>query len=379
VRIKRGRALPGKIWILVVVLLVLGAAVTGCVSRAQPKGWSGARVEDDGLFVGSIEGKLVGLDKADGSRLWPDSTLGTEESGVAIYGIPGVAGDLVYVGGYNGKVYAVNSDTGALRWVYPREGNLEPIVGGVVASQGKVYFGDSDGKVYALDAATGDRVWQSFETGDRIWSTPVLSEGTIYIVSFDKKLYALNADDGSKKWEFAAGGALVSPPLIQDDTIYVGAFDRHVYAVDSTNGSLRWRSEAEGGKWFWAKPVVHNNTVYAPCLDGKVYIIDAEDGGEVTSAVELGDPVSSSPVVVNDKVVIASQEGKVYSLDTSNNQVSLLVNLSGDGQKIQAPLGASDGVVYVHIQNSKEDSLHAVNVETRVTLWSQSLISEVEE
>ena len=63
---------------------------------------------------------------------------------------------MVYIGGYNGRVYAVSSSTGALRWVYPREGNLEPIVGGVAVSQGKVYFGCSGGKVYALDATTGD-------------------------------------------------------------------------------------------------------------------------------------------------------------------------------------------------------------------------------
>ncbi len=373
--IKHNRRFWGKVLLLLVILVIGGVTVSGCYGRSQPRGWSGAIIADDSLFVGSLDGRLVGLNKSDGSRLWPvDSMLGT--SGTAIYGAPAVEGDLVYVGGYNGKVYAVSSSTGALRWVYPREGSLEPIFGGVVASQGRVYFGSADGKVYALDATTGDRAWQPFETGDKIWSTPAIDGETIYIGSFDNKLYALDAIGGSKKWEFETGGAIVSTPLVYENTVYIGSFDRYLYAVDATDGSLRWRSEVEADKWFWAKPVVYNNVIYAPCLDAKVYILDAKSGREVAGAVELESPISSSPVVVDGKVIIASQEGKVYSLDTSNHQLRLLSDVGDDGEEIYAPLCASDGVVYIHAQSSKQDTLYALNVQTGVTLWRLSLSSE---
>jgi len=334
-------------------------------------------VAGDSLFVGSLEGRLVGVSTSDGSPLWPDEDagmLGASELKVAIYGTPAVEGDLVYVAGYNGKVYAFASSTGALRWVYPREGNLDPIAAGMVASQGKVYLGCSDGYVYALDATTGDKLW-SFETRDKIWATPAVDGDTLYIGSFDKKLYALNTGDGSKKWEFEkAGGAIVSTPLVCEDTVYFGSFDRHVYAIDATNGSLRWRSEVTTGKWFWAKPVVYNNVIYAPNLDGKVYILDANSGREAASAVDLGGPISSAPVLVGDKVVLATEEGNVYSLDTASRQPSLLINVGDNGQKVLAPLGAGDGVVYIKTQTSSQDTLYAVDVETRETLWSQPLV-----
>ena len=376
--IKHNRRLWGKVLLLLVILVIGGVTVSGCYGRSQPRGWSGAIIADDTLFVGSLDGRLVGLNKSDGSRLWPvDSTLGISESKAVIYGTPAVEGDLVYVGGYNGRVYAVSSSTGALRWVYPREGNLEPIVGGVAASQGKVYFGCSDGKVYALDATTGDRVWLPFQTGDKIWSTPVIDGQTIYISSFDNKLYALDAIDGSKKWEFdEAKGAIASTPLVYENTVYIGSFDRYLYAVDATDGSLRWRSEVEAGSWYWAKPIAYNNVIYAPCLDGKVYILDAKSGREVAGAVELESPISSSPVVVDGKVIIASQEGKVYSLDASNHQLRLLFDVGDDGEEIYAPLCASDGVVYIHTQTSKQDTLYALNAQTGVTLWRLSLSSE---
>jgi len=376
VRTKRGRTFWGKVLLLLAILLVGGISLTGCYGRGQPKGWSGATVSGDSIFVGSIDGRLVGLNKADGSYLWLDEdagTPGTTKSGVAIYGTPAVDGDLIYVGSYNGKVYAFVSDSGALDEDYPPEGNLAPIVGGLVVSQGTVYFGCSDGKVYALDAAELRKDWE-FQAGDKIWSTPTVEAGTIYVSSFDKKLYALSAADGSKQWEFEVGSTIMTTPLVYEDTVYIGSFDRHVYAVDASTGRQTWRSEVEGGKWFWTKPVAHNNVIYAPNLDGKVYMFDAQTGSETTGAVDLGSPISSAPVVVGNKVIIATEEGNVYSLDTGSKQLSPLVNVGDNGQKVLAPLSASDGIVYVKAQTSSEDRLYAVNVETQATLWSQSLL-----
>ena len=356
--IRCNRILLSKALLIMVILLVSGLSVFGCVGRgAIPKGWSGGVVADGTLFLGSMEGKLVAVNISDGSRLWPDVLLETEPTGggfgcapastaVAIYGSPAVAEELVYVGGYNGKIYAISSSSGALRWVYPRDGNLQPVVGGTVVSQGRVYFGCSDGKVYALDAETGDKEWE-FPTGDKIWSTPVIDGDTLFIASFDKKVYALSVTDGSKKWEFETEGAIASTPLVYNNTIYIGSCDRNLYAVNATDGSLVWKSEVKADNWFWAKLVICNNTIYAGNLDGKVYILNAETGEEVVDTIDLGSQISSSLVLVDDSVIIASEDGRIWAIDTSNNQKSEFKNLE---EKINAPICASDGVVYVHTQ-----------------------------
>jgi outer membrane protein assembly factor BamB len=369
--VKHNKILLSKILLLLVILLVGGLTASGCIRSLQPVGWSGGVVADGTLFLGSIEGKLVALNAGDGNRLWEVSL---ETPKVAIYGTPTVDGELVYIGGYNGKIYAFTRDKGALRWVYPRADNLQPIVGGPVVALGKIYFGSSDssdGKLYALDAATGDWEWE-FKTGGKIWSTPVIDDGTVYIGSFDKKLYALDATTGKKKWETAeVGGAIAATPVVYNNTVYFGSFDRYLYAVDATDGSLKWKSEVEAGKWFWAKPIIYNNTVYAPSLDGKVYILDAESGHELIDAIDLGSPVSSSPVLVDGLIIIASGEGRVYSLDTANNQVKPLADVR---EKVDAPLWASNGVIYVHTQ--EHETLYALDAQTGVELWQVSLTSE---
>ncbi len=384
--LKHNKLLLGKALLLLVILLVSGLAVSGCARGAQPKGWSGGMIANGTLFLGSMEGKLVALNTSDGSRLWEVTLETTKPAGgfgcalastsVAIYGTPAVDGELVYVGGYNGIIYAISSDKGAKRWVYPRAGNLEPIVGGLVVALGKVYFGSSDGKLYALDATTGDWEWE-FETGDKIWSTPAIDGDTLYIGSFDKKLYAIDAITGNKKWEFKAEGAIASTPLLYNNTVYVGSFDRYLYALNATNGEQIWQFPVEdevGNKpenWFWAKPVVYNNTIYAGNFDGKVYILNAENGNEVVEAIYLESPISSSPVLIDDAVIIATEAGKVYCLDTSTNQTKWTRELE---EEIRAPLFVSEGVVYVHTQ--EPETLYALNAQTGVTLWSLPLSSK---
>ena len=102
-----------------------------------------------------------------------------------------------------------------------------------------------------------------------------------------------------------------------------------------------------------------------------MYILDVESGHELIDAIDLGSPVSSSPVLVDGSIIIASGEGRVFSLDTAKNQVKLLANVE---EKIDAPLCASNGVVYVHTQEN--EALYALNAQTGAELWRVSLASE---
>jgi outer membrane protein assembly factor BamB len=370
---------------LAIILLLVTLTFFGCTGiRNSPEGGSGGVIADGTLFLcptikqaggfgcsaPQLEGKLVAVDTANGNRLWEVSLEASGATGggfgcapsataVAVYGNPAVAGDMVYIAGYNGRIYEVDASTRLSQDKYVNETSPQPIIGGVVVVGDMVYLSSADGNVYALNAASLEEEWR-FETGGKVWSTPVIEDGTLYISSFDKKLYALDAGDGTEKWDFATEGAIISTPFVYDNTVYFGSFDRYLYAVDS-GGSLNWKFLADN--WFWSRPVVYGDTVYAPCMDGKTYLFDAESGDKINE-FDLESPISSSPVLAGGSVIVASEEGAVYAIDTATSQLRRLSEL---GETVRVPLCTSEGVVYVY---TGERNLYALDAESGATLWS---------
>lgn len=372
------------LFIIITAMLVAG----GCTGLGtQQAGWSGITADDGKIYFGSTGGSMIALDAESGGELWrkPFTAAGSgglgcspSETGVPLYATPVVDGELVYIAGYDGKIYALNTSAGAERWIYPRQGNLHSFVGGPVLDQGKLYIGSVGGIIYALDAQTGDWIWE-FEIGEQIWATPAIDGDTLYIGTFDKKLYAIDTVTGGEKWQqpFEAGGPIISTPIVEDGIVYIGSFDRHIYALDAASGDLIWQFPATEGngentpqKWFWAGQVVKNGAIYATNTDGRVYVIDTQNGSLIT-VIELGSAVSSTPVAADDKVFIATEDGGLFYIDTNNNSKMSLPQLGG---KVTAPLFAGEGVVYVHaIEN---EIIYKLNAETGASLWNVPISSE---
>ncbi len=381
-----------KLIVILVVIALFSLFITSCTgSRTTiPKGWSGGTISGDMLVIASMEGKLIAVNMTDGNRLW-DVTLETTEpttgafgcstttTTVAVYGSPIVEEGFIYVAGYNGRVYKIDSKNRLSNYTYLRKtekASAWSIAGGVVVDSGKIYVGSADGCIYALDTVGLGQVWnEPYETEDKIWATPVIDKDTLYIGSFDKNLYAIDLVTGKAKWDepFKTEGAIIATPVLYDSTVIVGSFDRSLYSLDVDDGSKKWQFTGEN--WFWAKPVIYNNLVYAGCLDGKMYILDARTGDKLNE-LELDSPISSSPVLTGDIIVVAVEDGTVYGIDTGNQQIKWVSTYLKEGkQKIYAALCSSGDKVFIHTNMSE---LHVLNTQSGAKIWSISLKSSQE-
>jgi outer membrane protein assembly factor BamB len=372
-----------KLIILLTMLafLMTGITIFGCRGGTRNLGWSGLAITEDTMFLGSTQGQMLALSIPGGNSIW-EVTLETEETtgglfGCAaaaaptpLYGTPIVDDDILYLGAYNGKIYAFRVGKDDPKWIFPRQGELANIVGGPVLFEGKIYIGVSDGYLYALDAAEGYEEWK-FLTGNQIWATPAIVNDILYVGSFDHKLYAININTHDVIWApYETEGAIVATPTVNDETVYFGSFDRRIYALDITTGTLKWKSSL-AEKWFWAQAIVTEEAVYAACLDGKVYVLDSENGNDLVEAIDLGDPISSSPVMIDDLIIIATESGTIWSINTATKQQKLLLDLE---EKIHAPLAESNGIIYIHSQD--EEWLYALNPRSGEILWSIPLTNE---
>ena len=116
------------------------------------------------------QGLLLALNARNGKLLWTFSRKGTpgDRTSYNFSAAPRVHRDTVYVTSLDHHLYALDAETGALRWQHD--------VGKGSACQptwlrGLVLFGANDGNVYAVDAETGERTWV-YHLGGRIFTTP---------------------------------------------------------------------------------------------------------------------------------------------------------------------------------------------------------------
>jgi outer membrane protein assembly factor BamB len=359
------------------VLIFLGIFLFAACRSAPAQGWSGATVEGGILYLGAAKGKVVAYDSSNGDPKWQasiQSTAQTSSFGCAppavpsvFYGNPAADGDSVYVGTYEGMFYAMNASNGAIRWQYPKIGRIGAIVGSPLVHQGAVYFGSSDGKIYALNTANGLEKW-AFETGGKVWATPVIKGNKLFAGSFDGNLYALEPSSGSLIWKFKSKGAITATALVVSDTVYIGSFDHYLYAINTDTGQEKWAFRGEG--WFWDAPAIYSNILIAGNVDHKVYGIDANSGKTVWSQpYETKGAIRSSPVIAGDIAIVASDDKTLYFLKASNGTEIRKISL---GSPVLASLTVNKGIVYVYTQ---QGLLIAFNAENGTRVWEVSTIT----
>ena len=343
--------------LILTVLLAFGACTRNIGGVSS--GWNALTVGDGVVYVGTKEGRIQALtDRGDGDfpEKWRyPASEDSEDSLLGVYGTPLLASGLLYVTAENGYLYALDPETGSVSeggWRRPlgQANNLEPFVAGPAYEpiNRLVLVASEDGNLYSYDAETGEPVWKPFQTGDKIWSTPVVANldgiPVIYFGSHDGNVYAVNAADGSEMWRFQTGGVVAGKPLLLDGQVIVGSFDKKLYALDALDGSKQW--EFEGGNWFWAGAVSNGSTIFAPNMDGRIYALDRS--GFLEWQFDAGTEIVSPPVLVPRGLAVANREGDLILLDVSSNagQRELHRLRLGDAE-IKAPLYAVGDSVYV--------------------------------
>lgn len=160
---------------------------SAAVGRIQGEMAVGA---DEFIYAGAANG-LLKIAPADGSI-----AAGPFFPGAGVTGSPALSRDgrTVYAGFGNGRLYALDSATLAVKWSFPSTGVIGSVVGPpVVDDNENVYVGSDNGYIYAL-FADGTVKWE-FNTGGRVRARPAVDRnGVVYAGSDGSggQLWAVN-------------------------------------------------------------------------------------------------------------------------------------------------------------------------------------------
>jgi eukaryotic-like serine/threonine-protein kinase len=318
-------------------------------------------------YVGSTDGNLYAVDAGSGALKWKFATQSWVVSS------PAVAAGMVYFESYDSNLYAVDTNAGQLKWKFQTGGekryagkhlhHLEPATENMpdpwdfyLSSPSvwndMVYFGSSDGNVYALDANSGALKWK-FQTGDVVHSSPALADGILYLGSWDTYLYALDAVSGKEKWRFKTGDdpefhnhvGIQSSPAVVDGVVYFGSRDSYAYAVDAATGKQLWRFSTDGS-WVNNSPVVHEGKVYfGTSIPGILHAVDAKTG---TSLFHMpsGTPVFASLAIAGGTLYVGTFGGKLTAIDLTTQSPAWIFETDGAKQNATALTNADGSIKF---------------------------------
>jgi outer membrane protein assembly factor BamB len=376
---------------------LLGVLVAGCVGRISPRGWAGPVSSRDALIIATGSSRLDGLD-ADGRRIWrfPELWDVGDKKAEKLRGIYGPAvlstdGRVVFVGDYNGYVYAFRPGDfveGETQTQPPAMAVKlgDPIIGGLALNPTTgLLYATSGKRVYSMSAAElteridkkGDapKLAVLYEAGDEIWGRPVIAGGKVLFSSLDGNLYAVDPITGELKWSFKGDKGLVSTPTVVGDRVLVSGFGSTLYAVDLDDGSEQWSFSAN--HWIWAEPAVAQNTAYFGDFDGILHAVDVSTGAQTWSLALDKGAIHASPAIAANTLVVSTNDGWLLGIDLASREVvwqrdigtALNSDITVDGSSVYiepkgcvTPEGGGDKVYYIQVNPTNGDLTAASGV-----------------
>lgn len=281
---------------------------------------------DGKLFVTSGFGLLTALDPATGGVIWQQELDATST------GKPTVAGGLVYLVAGDDTAWAVETDTGRVRWQLSATPDVSNVLGAPAPAVGDkfVIFGFGDGDVQAAFKSGGLRMWATQISGQRrlralskigdITGDPVLDGNRVYVGTSAGRLVALNAGNGEREWTAKEGA--VGPVWPVGNAVFVITDLNELVRLDAATGERVWGAELPGftsnkprrqAETFGHNgPILAGGRIVVASGDGKLRFFDPASGDLVYTA-EVPGGATTAPVVAGGVLYVVGKRGQLHA------------------------------------------------------------------
>ncbi len=280
------------------------------------------------LYVASGFGTLTALDPASGAEIW------VQRLGATATGAPSVRDGLVYVVSGDKTGWAIEADSGRIRWQSEGNSDVNNVAGGPAPAinDDLVLFSFGSGTVQAAFRKGGLRLWSADVLGRRSGSTistidditgdPMIVGDTVYVGNHSGRLVAFGVQSGDRLWT-AQHGAL-GPVWAAGGSVFFVSDRNELVRLDAATGEQIWLVDLPGylPRRNPQRRRDRSFSNHGPILAGGRLIVASSDGflrsfnpadGALIEQIEIDDGATTRPVVAGGTLYVVSRKGVLHA------------------------------------------------------------------
>ena len=301
--------------------------LTPASDKADDASGGGLAIGGDILYVTTGFGELAALNAADGSTIW------TQNLEAPATGAPTVSGGLVYVVTRDARAWAIEADTGRLRWQLGGAPSATGIVGGAgpAVGNGKVFFPFGAASLAAAFPRGGLQVWSASVAGERVGRAyaqlsdvtgdPVVQGNRVYVGNPSGRTIAINIRDGEIEWSAREGAT--GPVWLEGGSLFLISDQSELVRLRASNGTRIWGTQLPGfvptnnprrQRDIYAHfgPVMAGGRIWVASGDGILRGFDPVNGSLAHSS-QLAGGAATRPIVVDGTLYVVNGDGQLLA------------------------------------------------------------------
>ena len=266
------------------------------------------------VVVGSTKGWVIALEGAGGRQLWR-TRVNSE-----LLSAPAISAKVVVIRSVDGRLHGFDAGNGKELWSVEQQvprlslrGIATPIIAKDVAVSGF-----DNGKVMAVNLNTGDTVWDTALASphgrtelDRLVDidSAVRAVGdNVFATGYQGRTAMLALDSGQIWW--AHDMSSYRGLAVDDENLFVTQSDGVVVALRQRDGSELWRNEKLKRRGL-STPAVTSTAIVVADYQGYLHWLDKITGELVARERVAKFRVSNAPVAVDNTVVVITDSGRM--------------------------------------------------------------------
>lgn len=269
------------------------------------------------ILVGTSKGEVLAFDR-DGKPLWKAQLSGE------VLAPPQVGEGVVVARAGDGRIFGLDPADGKRKWVYQRTTPALSVRShaGVVLHRGAVFAGFAGGRLVALSSSNGNVGWEAVVAMPRgatelervadITSLPVPDDRQVCAVAFQGRVACFDASRGSALW--ARDVSSIAGMAADSRNFYITDDKNAVLALDKANGASIWKQDKLFGRGV-SRPLAFGRYVVVGDFEGYVHVLSRDDGSFAARLATDGSAIMAPPVALDmSSFAVQTRNGGVFAI-----------------------------------------------------------------